>query len=662
MSNRDEYIDVPEPLYKYEGGGYTHDDNQAVLKANQDNAAAVLPKKRLKVIKKRLKEIGKTLKAAQVDEQLSAYDALMQDLNSHRLDLQRLKEQYQALEDGDPARNNIAARVKQIKHEMRIRAVRLDKLKRALTPARSLIVERNRLQRLLRAHRFAVEEQAKEDELLKLMNKEAAMIGESLQRELARLGFRHRESKGNKTITHHVKFSHAVTTADQHQFKIASYSSGLAGGMVSHLPQDVDITEILTARVMANLSNAIEREVWSPHIAEDVNHVNGAWIVVERMGLYEGIPKNVSYRQIMSRYETADHERIPIPAGLRKGRRINWQYLDSHGATHMMWTGITGSGKTVAIQSAITSVIERQSPDTVRFILVDLKNQGDFNEVAQAPHMLNFNEQPIISDIPTLVEVLRAVRAEMHYRQRHIGSIAKNIKQYNRRVRPEDRLPRLVILIDEYANTRRERFKDEAALIDDIAIEITQMGRASGIHLWIGIQQPRKDNMPTALRDNFTTTFVGHQASVGASQSVSGNRLSLRLPDLPGRMLALVGWKSFEIQMPMISDDDINDSVNQARASYGEIEPYQLHYNPDEVEEDQPRSERDVILETAFTVFDGDLKARPIYEHLKPLFSYNQVRDIVGALKEEKVIEYDGREYRPEKQPGNYMRLIQAVA
>ena len=649
MSNREDFIEVPPPMYKYDGVGNIHDDNQAVLRGQRERSRARLSKRRYQAVKKELKAIRQELRAADAARYLAAYDTLLQDYNSARLRFEALRTAYESAED-DSTREPLMATGRQIRHEMRIQSIQLTKLHQHLEPLRPQITRQNRLERMIRAHRFAIEEDRNEAILLQRMQKEAARIGTSLQKELARLNFRYVESKGNKTITHHVKFSHVVTTPDQHQFKIATYSTGIAGGVVSHLPQGVDLTELLKPNVMANLSAAIERQVWSPHIDEDVNHVNGAWIVVERMGLYEGIPKKVTYRQIMARYETAEHERIPLPAGLRKGRRINWTYLDSHASTHIMFTGITGSGKTNAIQSNISAVIETQSPRDVLFVIIDLKNQGDFTDLAHAPHMLRYDDETtVITQIPDVVTVLQRVRAEMHWRQSRIGTVAKNISSYNRRVREEDRLPRIVVLFDEYANTRRARFADEAAAIDDICTEITQLGRASGIHLWLGIQQPRRDNIPPALKDNFTTTFVGHQASVGAGQSVTGNRASLKLPDLPGRMMAYRGWKSYEVQMPLISDDDIIDAVKAANEQYGHLAQYPLHYDESTLNE-APRTEQDIILESAMESFGGWLKKRAIWEHLKPTFSQREVFSAIDAIIESGTVEYEGITYVPEKQ------------
>ena len=199
-----------------------------------------------------------------------------------------------------------------------------------------------------------------------------------------------------------------------------------------------------------------------------------------------------------------------------------------------MFTGISGSGKSNAMRAMVSAIIEKQDPNDINFAFVDLKKQGDFREFETAPHCIKSGDKGVLTEINEVVDILQRVRTEMHLRQKRIGQVANNLIDYNKRVQPAHRMPRIVIVFDEYANTRRSRYSDEANIIDDICIEIGQVGRAAGISLWIGIQQPRRDNMPSALRDNITTQFVGHQANVGAAQSVTGNRDSLKLEDVPG--------------------------------------------------------------------------------------------------------------------------------
>ncbi len=621
----DNLTNIPEPLAKYYGEEKIHEDNLKVMKAVEANRATILPDERVRQLRTAFKKLHRTLRKAKADELLQRYQTAIQQLNSKR---------------------DNADEVKQLREK--------------LAPLRKSIVQRNKIESQLKAHYTAIAEEKKEQQLTEKMADEANLVGKELSITLSRMGFKEKITKGNRSITRRVQFEQVIATADQLQFRIAADRIGFAGGPTEPLPDGVHLVNVLQPEVMKELSIRMRREVWSPQIEENITYAAGAWIIVERLGMFEGIPKNVSYEQLMARYETAKHERIPIPAGVKRGRLINWVNLDSHSSTHMMWTGITGSGKTNAIQSAISAVIEKHSPETIQFIIVDLKDQGDFRELATAPHVQKFNETGVINDVEVAAHVLEMVRAEMHYRQKRIGAIAKNLGEYNRRVQKQDRLPRIVVMFDEYANTRRARFKEQAKQIDDVAIEITQIGRASGIHLWLGIQQPRPDNMPKALKDNFTTVFVGHQANIGAGISITGDRSASRLEDFPGRMMFYRGWHNEKVQMPLIKDDDIKRALKIAHDAYGDIEPYQLQSPNKDGGLPQIKTDADIIIETAMEHFDGALKARPIWnDYLKGQYSSRTVSDIVKDIIAAECADYDGKLYAVEKQPGNFYKLIE---
>lgn len=669
--SKDEFVGVPPPLQKYNGDEIRHEDNERILELNKN--PSLLPKRRVKQLKQKLTEINERLAEAETDFLLTAYEQKRQRYNSLKLNHDALKRVWQELEQvycNEPDYHLVAAiaafrLLRAIRQNRRAGAVvarEVKSLRTRLEPFRRDIAIRQRIQQQLKSHRAAVEDQKQERVLQEQMSQEAHLVEEQLIATLSRLGFKHTYTEGRTTKTDRVQFDHIIATADQLQFKLRASRRGMFGGTYDLLPQGVYVGDIVQDRVMRELSVSLEREVWSPHTAdEQIPFVNGAWIIVERLGLVEGIPRHVTYRQLMARYETADHKRIPIPAGLKRGRIVNWIHVDSPSGIHFMFTGISGSGKSNAMRAMVSAVIEKQDPADVNFVFVDLKRQGDFREFGDAPHCIRVDDRSVLEEIEDVVSVLQRVRAEMHMRQQKIGRIAKNLEEYNSRIEPAHRMPRICIVFDEYANTRRTRFSQQADIIDDICIEIGQVGRAAGISLWIGIQQPRRDNMPSPLRDNITTQFVGHQANVGAAQSVTGNRDSLKIEDIPGRMMSFVGWKSFPVQMPFIPDDDVRQAVKIAREKFGDENPYQL-LELDEAEDYQPLSDEEIVLETALSEFGGDLKAYPIYQQLKETntrnLSRSAVTNIIYAFAEQEAIVYRGLEYSIEKQPGNYYRMI----
>jgi hypothetical protein len=663
-----DFIEVPPPLFKYGGEKIIHDDNLAILSVFED--ATILSNKEVKSLKKELDALKKHLNQHHVDEHLQKLDSIQQEYNSLKIKYGILKRLYGELniiyEEQDDLKFfaaiigiRLIKAIHRVRHQLSKFRVYGQKIIKYLSRHRDRIIRRSQIHQILQSHYAALDDQRKTELLQKGMAEEARLIIGQITKTLARLGFAHTYSHGNKSRTDYVKFDHVVATPDQLQCKIFASKQGLWGGSMDMLPQGVYVTELIKSKVMEELSVSLEREVWSPHTSEEkIPLVNGAWIIVERLGLVEGIPKQVTYSQLMARYETADHNKFPIPAGLRRGRRVNWVHLDSPSGIHLMFTGISGSGKSNAMRAMVSCIVEKQAPSDINFVFVDLKKQGDFREFSEAPHCVSLDGKGILTEINQVVEILQRVRAEMHMRQQRIGHIANNLIDYNKRVQPEHRMPRICIVFDEYGNTRRTRFSEEANVIDDICIEIGQVGRAAGISLWIGIQQPRRDNMPSSLRDNITTQFVGHQANVGAAQSATGNRESLKLEDFPGRMSANVGWKTEKVQMPFISEDDVKVAVQTAIDNYGTINPYQLMNELDDTDTYKPLTNEEIVLNTAFNEFNGDLRVYPMWQLLNGQISRPEITRIVKRFVEEQPIEYQGTLYNLEKQPGNFYTLV----
>lgn len=663
-----EFIEVPQPLFKYEGGKVVHEDNLSILSVYDQ--PVILDKNEVEAVRSELKYLHERLQAKNVPDyvkQLTEYKqtarSLIIDFDTLQGALNLLSQCYE--ETGDQYLIPIMLLSRAIKKALSPIASDLKTMREAIQTTKRIIdlfrddlIRYQDLKQKLTSHYAGVEDQRKTEILRKSMAEEANIVMDQIRSTLARLGFAHTYTKGKKTLTDYVKFDYVVATPDQLQLKILASKRGLWGGSVDMLPQGVYVTDILKPRVMDELSTALEREVWSPHTSEDkITLINGAWVIVERLGLVEGIPKNVTYDQLMARYDTADHGKIPIPAGLKRGRRVNWVHLDSPSGIHLMFTGISGSGKSNAMRANISAVIEKQDPIDVNFVFIDLKKQGDFREFEHAPHCISHEGKGVLTDINQVVSVLQRVQAEMHMRQNTIGKIANNLIDYNKRVSPDHRMPRIIIVFDEYANTRRSRFSEQADIIDDICIEIGQVGRASGISLWLGIQQPRRDNMPSALRDNITTQFVGHQNNVGAGMSATGNRDSLKLEDIPGRMSASVGWKTDKVQMPFISEDIVKRAVQIARDKFGDDNPYNLVASED-VDKVHKTTDEEIVIRTAFESFAGNLKIRPIWEELNGQISLNKVTDIVREIASNETIEYLGEDYTIEKQSGNYYAFV----
>jgi S-DNA-T family DNA segregation ATPase FtsK/SpoIIIE len=164
---------------------------------------------------------------------------------------------------------------------------------------------------------------------------------------------------------------------------------------------------------------------------------------------------------------------------------------------HLLIAGATGSGKTVCLNSIICCLLLHNSPDDVRFIMIDPKRVElvTFNGV---PQLL----APVVVDTDKAIKALRWLNQEMDSRYRQFAKArARNIEGYNKDRALGDALPYLVLLIDELADLMMTA-SDE---VEQTLCRLAQLARATGIHLVVATQRPSVDVVTGLIKANFPT-------------------------------------------------------------------------------------------------------------------------------------------------------------
>ena len=164
---------------------------------------------------------------------------------------------------------------------------------------------------------------------------------------------------------------------------------------------------------------------------------------------------------------------------------------------HLLIAGATGSGKTVCLNSTICCLLLHNSPDDVRFIMIDPKRVElvTFNGV---PQLL----APVVVDSDKAIKALRWLNQEMDSRYRQFAKAgARNIEGYNKERAPGEALPYLVLLIDELADLMMTA-SDE---VEQTLCRLAQLARATGIHLVVATQRPSVDVVTGLIKANFPT-------------------------------------------------------------------------------------------------------------------------------------------------------------
>ena len=159
---------------------------------------------------------------------------------------------------------------------------------------------------------------------------------------------------------------------------------------------------------------------------------------------------------------------------------------------HLLIAGTTGSGKSVGINAMILSLLYRNSPDELKFVMIDPK-MLEFSIYNDIPHLLT----PVITEPKKAIVALNAMVKEMERRYKLMAKMkVKNIENYNKK--SDEKLPYIVIIIDELADLMMTSGKD----VEYSIARLAQMARASGIHLIVATQRPSVDVVTGLIKAN----------------------------------------------------------------------------------------------------------------------------------------------------------------
>lgn len=180
---------------------------------------------------------------------------------------------------------------------------------------------------------------------------------------------------------------------------------------------------------------------------------------------------------------------------------------------HLLIAGATGSGKSVMVNAVITSLLCKATPDDVRMILMDLK-RVELAAYNGLPHLL----VPVITEPERAKAALKWAANEMEARYRRLaGASSRNIRVFNEtRVDPEDRMPYIVIIIDELADLMMREGKN----VEDPIVRLAQKARATGIHMVLATQRPSVNVVTGLIKANFPSRIAFAMASQIDSRTI----------------------------------------------------------------------------------------------------------------------------------------------
>ncbi|MDD5430693.1 MAG: DNA translocase FtsK [Candidatus Pacebacteria bacterium] len=241
---------------------------------------------------------------------------------------------------------------------------------------------------------------------------------------------------------------------------------------------------------------------------------------------------------------------------------------------HLLIAGSTGSGKSVAIHALIASLLYKNSPDTLKFIMIDPK-RVELTIYNNIPHLIS----PVITEGKKSLGVFRWAIQEMEKRYEKLQAAgARDIKSYNKS-NSDDALPYIVIVVDELADLMASYGRD----VESSIVRLAQMARATGIHLVLSTQRPSVEVITGLIKANITSRMALQVASQVDSRTILDSAGAEKLLG-GGDMLFISSElsKPKRIQGAYISEEELhkvtdfirdNNEISPAENSEGEESP-----------------------------------------------------------------------------------------
>ncbi|TIM54366.1 DNA translocase FtsK, partial [Mesorhizobium sp.] len=381
--------------------------------------------------------------------------------------------------------------------------------------------------------------------------------------------------------------------------------------------------------------------------------------------------ETVYLREIMA---SRDFETTKAKLALALGKTINGEavIVDIAKMPHVLVAGTTGSGKSVAINTMILSLLYRLTPQDCRLIMIDPK-MLELSVYDGIPHLLT----PVVTDPKKAVVALKWTVREMEDRYRKMSKVGvRNIDGFNARVQQAEKkgekisrtvqtgfdrqtgeaiyetenldlepMPYIVVIIDEMADLMMVAGKD----IEGAVQRLAQMARAAGIHVIMATQRPSVDVITGTIKANFPTRISFQVTSKIDSRTILGEQGAEQLLGMGDMLYMAGGGRIQRVHGPFVSDDEVEKIVAHLKLQ-GVPEYLDAITEDDDEDDDEPPGkggsgggggnfeDSDDPYDQAVAVVLRDGKASTSYIQRRLGIGYNRAASIIEKMEKEGIV------------------------
>ena len=391
---------------------------------------------------------------------------------------------------------------------------------------------------------------------------------------------------------------------------------------------------------ITNLADDIALNLAATHVRIEAPIPGKAAVGIE---VPNTVKNTVSMRELIDTPEFYE-QRSLLSAGIGKDIAGNCVYCDIAKMPHLLVAGTTGSGKSVCMNSIITSILYRAKPDEVKFLMIDPK-QVEFSKYANIPHLL----VPVVTDPRKAAGALGWAVSEMLQRYQKLSQVGvRDIEGYNKYVQKHEdmeSMPKICIFIDEFADLMMAAPKE----VEDSVCRLAQMARAVGMHLVIATQRSSVDVITGLIKANISSRIALTVSSQIDSRTILDAAGAEKLLGHGDMLYNPIGAsKPLRVQGCFISDEEVEalcDFVkNQGESQYDEeiakeIEAKAVQDKKSSPFEDDGDAEQlDVLFDKAVDIVLETGTASTSFLQRKLSVGYARGAKIIDQLEEKGII------------------------